>query len=88
MDSGPLMGASPVGVISRGRRAVLFLRLPDGTTRPLQVGGSYLGWRLTALGGDAATFARSGERITIKYGSVTPVAAQQSNEEDEESDEE
>lgn len=87
-DSGPLQGAMPAGAIARGRRAVLFLRLPDGTARPVPIGGSYLGWRLTALGSEAATFARGSERVTLKYGSAAPVAAQRTdNEEEDNSDE-
>ncbi|MCI1755737.1 MAG: hypothetical protein LKM31_08025 [Sphingobium sp.] len=87
-DFGPLQGAVPVGTIARGRRAVLFLRLPDGTARTMTLGSGYLGWRLAAIGSDAATFAQANQRITIKYGSTAPVAAQRSDDEEEDSSDE
>lgn len=87
---GPLGGASPVGMMSRGRAARLFLKLPDGSIQRLPVGGIYQGWRLVALTEDGAMFVQGQEKIKINYGSSATVTrtGTKSGEGDEEPQEE
>jgi len=57
-DNGP--GAPPalVGIVGRLPEAVGMVRGPDGMLHNLSVGAALGGWRLIALGSDAALFAR------------------------------
>lgn len=79
--SGPLGGATVVGSVRRGRAAWLFLKLPDGTIRTLAPGASFMDWRLSGIGGDAALFTRGGERLRIPFGRQAPVSASDGDEE-------
>jgi hypothetical protein len=45
--------------------AVALVRIEGGVTKPLRVGESIDGWRLTELASDAALFARAQERMRV-----------------------
>jgi hypothetical protein len=84
--SGPLGGASPVGMMQRGRAARLFLKLPDGSILRMAIGGSYHGWRLAAVTEEGAIFAQGKQKTLVKFGTSIPDA--KSGAEDEEPEEE
>jgi hypothetical protein len=65
--TGPLDGATFVGVV-RGRgfaRAVL--QQSDGSPISVPLGGSYRGWRLISLVASDAIFSKDGERATLSF---------------------
>ena len=68
--TGPLDGASPVGVIKVRGAARLILQTPDGKTVTLRPGQSWQGWRLIAIGTDDVRFVRGGERVTLAVGAA------------------
>ncbi len=67
-QTGPLGGAVLVGT-TRGRGfARAIVQPPAGAAVSVAVGGSYLGWRLTALSADAVTFRRGAEIVRMPLG--------------------
>ena len=87
-DVSPLGGVIVSGTLSQGRAMRAFLKMPDGTVRSIGIGGDVSGWRLTALTPEAARFTRSGDSLTVPYGSTAPVIASARNGHDGNDDDE
>lgn len=83
--SNPFAGAQVAGSWSVGRQTILVLRLADGRTRNLGVGGSLNQWVLAAVTADGAHFVQNGKRTVVPYGGAAPQVA---NSDDPPSEEE
>ncbi len=62
--------------------------MPDGSVERLAIGGQVGGWRLTGLTADSARFARTGESMTMPFGSTAPVIANALDHKEGEDDDE
>ena len=72
--TGPLDGATPVGVV-RGRGfARAILQQADGSAVSLPVGAAYHSWRLTGIAKDSATFFRDGKKLVLPLSSDPPTS--------------
>ncbi|MBE7204740.1 MAG: hypothetical protein INR70_44045, partial [Parafilimonas terrae] len=68
VEQQPAAGGGPTlaGIVGRlPDQAVALVRLPDGRSRSVAIGGVVDGWTLVALSADAALFTRGGERARV-----------------------
>ena len=65
--TGPLGGATLVGMVRVGNRARAIVQRGDGTAVSVAVGGRYQDWTLVALSTKTARFVRDGERLTLDF---------------------
>ena len=65
---GPVGGAFVLGAMKTGGRRALLLRTPDRRIVKMVPGRSWDGWRLLAIGDDAARFRKDGKTITAEFG--------------------
>lgn len=72
--TGPLGGATVVGMVRVGARARAIVQQGDGKAISVAVGGRYQEWILVGLSTTTAQFARDDERLTMDFtgGAVLP----------------
>ena len=68
-DSGPLDGATPVGIVRGKGFARVILQQADGSAVTLSLGSAYHGWALTRISQDSAIYKRNGKTLMLPLGS-------------------